>query len=480
MRIEGGVMVAMVSTKDLLLILPELAVLTTAFVVLIVDAWSRHRESFLNILSALGLVVAAYFNCKLFGDHGRAFAYLILRDKLAYLANFLFIFCALVTCFYARDYLVREKRNYGEFYGLVMFATAAMMFLASSTHLLVFFLSLELMSVCLYALAGFVRERDLCVEAALKYFLVGAFSAGFSVVGMALIYSAVGSLDMVQLVGARPSLVLSVGVVLFAISVFFKLSAAPFHIWAPDVYQGSPAPVTGFMMTAAKAAIFVFIVRFFFEALGPSKSLWLNVVVFISVVSMVVGNLAAIRQMDVKRLLAYSSIAHAGYALVAVAAASKLGATAVVFYAVAYCLMNLGAFAVISVMAGEGEEGSNLERLQGAAVEHPVLAAALAVFLFSLAGLPGTVGFMGKFYVFAAGLKAGLYWLVLFALINSAIAAYYYLKVVYYMFMRDAVGLPRMDMGVATGIVVLLLVALVIQNGLIPGALYNAISAAIP
>ncbi len=473
-------MEAVVSTKDLMLILPEIAVFATAVVVLIVDAWGRGRESYLNILSVIGLLVAAYFNFKLFGDHGRVFYYMVLRDKLAFFANYVFIFCALVTCLYARDYLIREKRNYGEFYGLVMFAALAMMFMASSSHLLIFFLSLELMSICLYALAGFVRDRDLCVEAALKYFLIGAFSSGFSVVGMALIYASAGSLDLVRMVSVKPDLLFTIGVILFAVSIFFKLSAAPFHIWAPDVYQGSPAPVTGFMMTAAKAAIFFFVIRYFFETFGATKQLWVNVVMFVSVVSMIVGNFAAIRQMDVKRLLAYSSIAHAGYAMVAVAAASKLGATAVIYYAVAYCLMNLGAFAVISVMAGEGEEASSLEALQGAAVEHPVLAAALSVFLFSLAGIPGTVGFMGKFYVFAAGLKAGLYWLVLLALINSAIAAYYYLKVVYYMFMRDPGRLPKMEMGVATGIAVLLLVVLVIQNGVAPDALYKIIASSLP
>ena len=469
----------MVTTKDIMLILPEIVVFLTAVVVLIADAWGRSRESYLNILSALGLIIAAYFNYKLFGDHGRAFSYLILRDKLAFFANYLFIFCAFVTCLYARDYLIRENRNYGEFYGLVMFAALSMMFIASSSHLLVFFLSLELMSVCLYALAGFVRDRDFCVEAAIKYFLIGAFAAGFSAVGMALIYFKANSLDLVDIVAVKPDLVFVLGLTLFVVAVLFKLSAAPFHVWAPDVYQGSPAPVTGFMMTASKAAIFIFVVRLFYEAFGVNKQLWISLIMLASVLSMVLGNFAAIRQMDVKRLLAYSSIAHAGYALVAVAAATKVAAASVVYYAVAYCLMNLGAFAVISAMAGEGEEATSLERLQGIAVEHPALAAALSVFLFSLAGIPGTVGFMGKFYVFAAGLRAGLYWLVLFALINSAIAAYYYLKVVYYMFMRDPVSLPKVQVGVATGFVVVLLVILVIQNGIIPGCLYKMIYTAI-
>ncbi len=473
-------MEAVVSTRDLWLILPELVVLLTAVLVLVVDAWGRDRESYLNILSAAGLMVALYFNYVLFGNRGDAFSGLILRDKLAYFADFVFIFCALVTCFYARDYLVQEERNYGEFYGLVMFAALSMMFLASSANLLVFFLCLELVSVSLYALAGFVRDRDLCVEAALKYFLVGAFSAGFSVLGMGFIYYAAGSLDVARVASSQPGLILWVGIFLFAVALFFKLSAAPFHVWAPDVYQGSPAPVTGFMMTAAKAAIFFFIVRFFMGAFAASKQMWMGLVVFVSVASMVIGNFAAIRQMDVKRLLAYSSIAHAGYAMVAVAAGTKLAASAVVYYAVAYCLMNLGAFAVVSVLAGKGEEGSSLERLQGAAVEHPVLAAALSVFLFSLSGMPGTIGFMGKFYVFASGLKAGLYWLVVFALVNSAIAAYYYLKVVYYMFMREPKKPVPVKVGVATGMVVLLLVVLVIQSGVAPNALYSVIKASLP
>ena len=347
------------------------------------------------------------------------------------------------------------------------------MFVASSSNLLMFFLSLETLSVSLYALSGFIRERELCVESALKYMLLGGFSAAFSVLGMALIYYSTSSLDLFTIAQRGFDIILIAGVLLFAVSIFFKLSAAPFHIWAPDVYQGAPAPVTGFMMTAAKAAIFVFIVRFFMEALGAKWALWINVLMFISVVSMLYGNLAAIRQMDVKRLLAYSSIAHAGYALVAVCAGTMYGKVATLYYAAAYCIMNLGAFAVISTIAGKGEEFTSLESLQGVAVEHPVMAAALSVFLFSLAGVPGTVGFVAKFYAFAAAFKSGLYALVIFALLNSAIAAYYYLKVVYYMFMKEPLVKVDVKMGVATGIVVLLLVILVIQNGLLPGKLFD-------
>ncbi|NPA15054.1 MAG: NADH-quinone oxidoreductase subunit N [Deferribacteres bacterium] len=467
------------STKDIYLILPEIALLVTAAVVVIVDAYSRKRGSFLNILSSIGVIVAAYLNFKLYGDHGYAFGSIIYRDKLAYFANYVFLFCAFITCFYARDYLLRENRDYGEFYALVLFATLSMMFVASSASLLMFFLSLEVVSVCLYALAGFVRDRDLCVESALKYLLVGAFSAAFSVLGMAMVYYAAGSLDISAISRADITPFLAVGLVLFAVSIFFKLSAAPFHFWAPDVYQGAPAPVTGFMMTAAKAAIFFFVVRFFMMALGV-KELWLSVLIFVSVVSMVIGNFSAIRQMDVKRLLAYSSIAHAGYAMVAIASGTKYGEVATVFYAVAYCLMNLGAFAVISVLAGKDERYVNLEDLQGVAVEHPVLAAALGVFLFSLAGMPGTIGFISKFYAFAAAFKAGLYGLVLFALINSAIAAYYYLKVVYYMFMREPKKSINVQVGVATGIAVLLLVAVVIQSGITPDYLFNFARMSLP
>ncbi len=469
----------LVSIKDINLILPEIALLITGIIVVLVDAYNRRRGNYLNILSAIGIALAAYLNFKLYGDHGNAFGSLIYRDKLAYFGNYLFIFCAFITCFYARDYLVKEDRDYGEFYALVLFATLSMMFVASSASLLMFFLSLEVVSICLYALSGFIRERATCVESALKYLILGAFSASFSVLGMAIIYYVVGSLDVFVIASSQFNLFLGVGLILFAVSIFFKLSAAPFHIWAPDVYQGAPAPVTGFMMTAAKAAIFLFIVRFFMISLGVSN-VWLYVIMFVSVVSMVVGNFSAIRQMDVKRLLAYSSIAHAGYAMVAIASGTKYGQVATIFYAVAYCLMNLGAFAVISVLAGEGEKHISLEDLQGAAVEHPVLSAALAVFLFSLAGMPGTIGFVGKFYAFAAAIKAGLYGLVVFALINSAIAAYYYLKVIYYMYMREQKISLNAKMGVATGIAVLILVVAVIQSGLLPGYLFNFAMMSLP
>ncbi|MGB9667825.1 MAG: NADH-quinone oxidoreductase subunit N [Thermosulfidibacteraceae bacterium] len=465
----------MVEIKDLLAILPEITVLLTALVVLIVDS-GQGRKGYGNIIAFIGFLCAGIVS--LFVENsGRAFSGTLARDGLTFVSNLLFIFCGAVTTLYARDYLLREDRHYGEFYGLVALAVCSMMLLASSMNILLFFLNLEILSICLYALSGFTRERDASVEAAIKYFIIGAFSATFTALGMALMLYSAGSLDIEVLAKEKTTLIFSISVALLLVSILFKMSAAPFHIWAPDVYQGAPSPSTGFMMTAGKAAIFIFTIRLLNSI---AEDIWYILIFAASVTSMLIGNITAIRQTDVKRILAYSSIAHAGYILMGYLAGGKEGVAAIVFYAIAYSIMNLGSFAVLSVIGGRNEINTDLESLSGLATRQPLLAFILSAFLFSLTGIPGTIGFSAKFYLFSIALKKGLWALVVFALINSAIAAYYYLKVVYSMFMRD----PRaesyeMTVGPFTGIVLFLLSILVVIVGVIPEAVFNVVVAAI-
>lgn len=462
-----------VELKDLLQLSPEIVVLITAFIVLVGDAGFGKR-GYLNVMAFVGylLAITALF---LIEYGGKAFG-MVYRDGLSLIANLIFIFCGMVTSLYARDYLIREDRHHGEYYGLVALGVCSMMFLASSSNLLMFFLSLEILSICLYALSGFTREREVSVEASLKYFIVGAFSSTFTALGIALMLYYVGTIDIDILRGVNVTNPLTFGIafVLVLVSILFKLASVPFHVWSPDVYQGAPSPSTGFMMTAAKASIFIFALRLLGNV---SANFWYPVILLSSVLSMVVGNLSALRQTDVKRILAYSSIAHGGYILIGFLVGKPDAYRAVITYTVAYAIMNLGSFAVISVISGKDEVYTDLESLQGFAVKHPVLASLLALFLFSLTGIPGTVGFTAKFYLFSVALKEGLYWLVIFALLNSAVAAYYYLKIVYYMFMRE----PKIvDYGVSTGaftgLVNFALAFLVIQLGLMPGTLVDLVS----
>lgn len=460
----------MIELKDLFGVLPELVVLATAFIVLVADA-GIGRRGYGNLISLIGYIIAILVSLSI-GYNGKVFG-ILYRDQLTLISNILFIFCGMVTSFYARDYLIREDRHVGEFYGLIALSVCSMMLLASSSNLLLFFLSLEALSISLYALAGFTRDRDASVEASLKYFIIGAFSATFTALGIALLLYVSGSLDLEVLSTIKPSIIYGIGVALIFVSILFKMSAAPFHIWAPDVYQGAPSPSTGFMMTASKAAIFIFTLRL---TESIFSNVWYPLLIMASVLSMIIGNITALRQTDAKRILAYSSIAHAGYILMGYLVGGKDAVSAVVFYAISYAIMNLGSFAVLSIIGGKDEVNTDLNNLSGLAVRHPVWATVLSIFLFSLTGIPGTIGFAAKFYLFSVALKAGLWEIVLFALINSAIAAYYYLKIVYYMFMRE----PSCDdygvgTGFLTGVTTFVLSAITIIVGIVPSIILDIV-----
>jgi len=334
------------------------------------------------------------------------------------------------------DYTVRLKVAGGEYYGLLLLAAAGMMFLGSATHLMTIFLSIEILSIALYVLAGLNKSEPRSGEAALKYFLLGGFASAFLLYGMALIYGATGT---TSLTGIRVALVpggsllsnpmLLVGLGMLLIGFGFKVAAVPFHMWTPDVYQGSPTSVTAFMAAGAKAAGFAALLRLL-VVVFPNWQ-WFVPVCVLAVLTMTWGNLAAIGQQNVKRMLAYSSIAHAGYILVGVAAGAG-GVGPVLFYLMAYTLMNIGAFAVLTALErAEGDPaGITLDRLRGLFARKPWLAAAMTIFMLSLAGVPPLAGFLGKLYIFSAAIKAQVLWLAIVGVLNSAVSAYYYLRVI--------------------------------------------------
>jgi NADH-quinone oxidoreductase subunit N len=371
------------------------------------------------------------------------------------------------------DYARREGFHTGEYYFLLLMAAAGGILMAQSANLVTIFLGLELLSISVYVLTGFERDRSRSVEAALKYFLLGAFSTGFFLYGIALLYGATGSFHLDAIAAAAPApgegLLFPAGIVLLLVGFGFKVAAVPFHQWSPDVYEGAPTPVTAFMAAVVKAAAFAAFVRVFLAAFGGFAESWVPLLAAIAVATMVVGNLAALGQTSVKRLLAYSSVAHAGYLLVALAARNELGAASFLFYLLAYTLMTMGAFGVVAALGRRGEPNERLEDLAGLGSRHPFLAAAMAVFMFSLAGIPPTAGFIGKFYIFGAALDAGLGWLAVVMVLASVVSLYYYLKVTVVMYMRDAPEPGRLRADPLLVAALAIAVLGVIQLGVFPG-----------
>jgi NADH-quinone oxidoreductase subunit N len=340
------------------------------------------------------------------------------------------------------DYLEREHVQHGEFYALVLMGTVGMCFMAASTDLIMIFLGLEISSISTYILAGYRRTDTLCNEASLKYFLLGSFATAFFLYGIAFVYGLTGTTNLLGAsarLGAAPDwpAFAQIALILMFVGLAFKLSTAPFQIWAPDVYQGAPAPVTAFMSVGPKAAAFAILLRVFLGSFSSANAVTFWVLWISAALTMCVGNLGALWQSNVKRLLAYSSIAHAGYILVGVAAGGSRGVSAVLYYLVAYALMNVGAFILIAHLAGAGERLVQIEDYKGLAYERPAVAACLTVLFLALAGFPTTAGFLGKFYIFRAAIHSHLIGLTILALLNSTVSVYYYFKIIVAMYIHE-------------------------------------------
>jgi len=436
---------------DLLVALaPELLLTLAALVVLLVVAW-RHRTPRdlrrAGWVTLAGLGVAALATWFLWWNVARAsgIAAMIAVDDFRFVADWLFLGTAALTVLVSFRYLEREELWAPEYYVLLLFATLGMTLMAGAEDLMVLFLGLELMSVSVYVLAGINRRSAPAAEAALKYFLLGAFASGFLLYGIALVYGATATTNFtligvqVATLGLQHDTMLLLGLGLLLVGFGFKVAAVPFHMWAPDVYDGSPTPVTGYMATAVKAAAFAALFRLLGEAFGAVPA-WREIVWWLAVATMVVGNLIALAQRSFKRMLAYSSIAHAGYLLVAVAAGTAAGSAAFVFYLVAYTLMTVAAFALLAAKGTGGERDVAIDDLAGLAQRRPWLAFALAVCMLSLLGFPGTAGFIGKWYILVAAVAAGQGLLAAILVLASVISAGYYLPVIMAMYMKPEPG----------------------------------------
>lgn len=463
---------------------PLLIVCLTALAVLAVDCfWPSERRTHLAYLTVTGCLLALVSALGLWGQHEAIFSRMMVVDNYSTLFTIIFLVGTTLTALLSVDYASRMGIDRGEYYALLLFTTAGMIMMAQGLNLVMIFIGLETLSIALYILAGMQRQRFASVEASLKYFLLGAFSTGFFLYGVALTYGATASFDLEHISRAvsRSSLsgepMLFIGVGLMLVGFGFKVATVPFHVWTPDVYEGAPTSVTAFMSVGSKAAGFGAFVRVFSFALQPLAPDWTQVLWVIAVATMLVGNILAIVQSNIKRMLAYSSIAHAGYIVVAMVAANALGASSVPFYLLVYTFMNLGAFGVVLALGRQQEEVLTIDDYAGLGRRAPALAAAMALFMFALAGIPPTAGFVGKFYIFSAAVQSGFVGLAVIGVLASLISVYYYLRVVVVMYMREPTGeVPILPRRAPAVIALVVSVAGTLLLGLFPNAFMTAAS----
>lgn len=456
--------------------LPLLVVTATGLLVLILDPFaSPAQRDRLGILSLAGVAVAAIALVERRGVSEIVFGGMLAADGFAWFFNLLFLLVAGLTLLISMPYVRRVGMDHGEYYALLLFSTLGMMIMASSLDLISIFLGLETLSISLYILAGFLRERLESNESAVKYLLLGAFASGFVLYGIALVYGATASTNLKRVAEVVASgrvtspTLLIIGTGLLIIGFGFKVASVPFHMWMPDVYEGAPTSVTAFMIAGTKSAAFAAFLRILMTALPSLQPDWGRILWVLAVLTMTVGNVVAIAQSNIKRMLAYSSIAHAGYILVALVAANKLGGGSILFYLVAYSFMNLGAFAVVIALALQDRERVSIHDYAGLGLKYPFLGAAMALFMFSLAGIPPTGGFMGKFYIFSAAIQAKYIGLAIIGVLNSVISVYYYLRITVVMYMGQGEAEPAVGrLSPALGLAVLIAVLGTLQLGLFP------------
>jgi NADH-quinone oxidoreductase subunit N len=470
---SAPVVQAMPQAADYIRILPELLLSLAGIAVMMIEPLidERRNQQILGTIALIGSLAAIASSFYQAAYPGFAFWNMVQVSNFSVFFHVLVTTIAALVILTSYEYMSVQRIRAGEYYGLILFGTVGMCLMSSAVELVLIFISLEISSISTYILAGFRRREASSSESSLKYFLLGSFATAFFLYGIAMMFGATGSTNIDKISQALSSqkvpVLADVGIALMFIGLGFKVAAAPFHIWTPDVYEGAPAPVVGFMSTAPKAAVFAVLLRILFEANAPGR-VWLIWVT--AALSMCLGNIAALVQTNVKRLLAYSSIAHAGYLLIAYAAAPDAGISAAMFYTASYAAMNVGAFAVVSHFANAGERYVTLDDYAGLGRRSPVLAAVLTVFLLSLIGIPVTGGFFAKFYVFSAALRSNLVALTILGVINSAVGAYYYLRIIVVMYMREErerVPITRIPFALGTALAVSL--AATIYLGVLPG-----------
>jgi NADH-quinone oxidoreductase subunit N len=457
----------------------------TGLLLILIDLVVRKKEA-VALAGVIGTLIAFYFSFKLFALHGThtAFGGMFVLDGYSNFFKVIFYINITLTIFISLRYISLERASFfGEYYALLLFATSGMMIIASSLDLIVLYLGLELMSLSTYILVGIMRHDAKSNEAALKYFLLGGFSSAFLLYGASLIYGLTGTTDITLIAefirenGLAGNRMLLLSAILFVVAFGFKIAAAPFHMWAPDTYEGAPTSITAFMSVGPKAAGFAALGRVFMIAFSSMKVEWsailIPLAIPLAILSICIGNIAAIAQTNIKRMLAYSSIAHAGYALLGVITGTGEGILSMMNYIFIYAFMNIGAFSVVIMLRSEGLKGENLSDYEGLARSHPLASALMLVFMFSLTGIPPTAGFIAKFNVFMEAIRAGYVPLVIIAVIFSVASAFFYLRVVMYMYMKEPRGEVVLSNSVPLGFTLALTTAVILILGIFPSFLFD-------
>jgi len=476
-----------IPVPDIYRILPEVILTLTGVAVMLTDASLRPSSGrrWLGWVAALGTTLAMWASlwqlslpvgAAFFGPYGTV-------ETSPFTVFFHVLICGivLVALLLSLDTLPEDSHHQGEYYALIVFGAVGMCLLTGAVELLVVFIALEISSIATYVLAGYRKDTGRGPEAAIKYFLLGSFATGFLLYGVALIFGATGTTQIYQIAHLIPTAqnhgLVVAGLGLMLVGILFKVSAAPFHVWTPDVYEGAPSPVVALMSTAPKAAAFALLLRVIYEMFPTLRSVWSPLLWVVAVLSMTVGNLAALRQQNVKRMLAYSSIAHAGYLLAAFAGLGSSGIAAAAFYTAAYAAMNVGMFAVVTLAGGYDEKRPMIDDYRGLIHRSPLLGGLLIFFLVSLVGIPFTGGFFGKFYSFTAAVSGGAIWLAIIGLLNSGLAAGYYLRLALVAAKRPAdteTSAPVPQVGVAVGAALMLAVAATLLLGIVPNDVLRA------
>lgn len=476
----------MLNIFNIKLIAPELMLALTALFLILLDLMVR-RKDIVAFAGIAGLIASVYFNYRLgaLGMSGSTFQGMFIFDGYSNFFKMIFYINLFFTILISLKYMVIEEASLGEYYALLFFATTGMMLMAGATDLIVLYLGLELMALSTYVLVGMLRRQLRSNEAAVKYFFLGAFSSAFLLYGISLVYGLTGTTNLVEIASKLHSLnlinspITMLALIFFIVAFGFKVALAPFHMWAPDVYEGAPTSVTAFLSVGPKAAGFAVMGRVFFEAFGGLQVQWSSILMPLSVLTIAVGSIMALSQTNIKRMLAYSSIAHAGYALIGIIVGTPEGLISTMNYLMIYTFMNMGAFAVVIALRRKGFSGENLQDYAGLSRKHPAAAALMLIFMFSLTGIPPTAGFIGKFYVLMEAVYAGYLYLVIIAVIFSAVSAFFYLRVVKFMYMDEPETEIVLSMSKPLGISLAVTAVMILFIGVYPEPLLNFVRASL-
>lgn len=467
-------------------IAPQIILSVFAFMLMLIGSATRTKNAGnLQLISALGLLLAGLANIYTMKIRKLGFSNMIMTDDLTGYFNILFYIIGFIVCLISEGYIDGRIKHKGEYYALILFSVTGMTFISSSLDFIMLFLGLEIMSFSVYILAGMFKNDIKSTESAIKYFLLGSFSTAIFLLGVALLYGAFGTTNFAYMLQtfakfyeSEKTVNLIAGSALVLTGIIFKIAVVPFHMWTPDVYEGAPTSVTAFMATAVKASAFLMLIKVYLIGLRPLVFDVAGVIAILSIITMTLGNLSALTQKNVKRMLAYSSIAHAGYILLGFVALNQISLSAILYYLFSYAFMNIGAFAICSLFEKEGI-GCELSDLSGKGFKHPFLGLMAVIFMFSMAGIPPTAGFVGKFYIFTGVIQSGYLSLAIIGVLNSAISAYYYLRVLVYMFFKEyegGVSPTTVTPSTAVGIIISGMGVLFL--GTLPAFLFNGISKA--